>query len=128
MSKPRRAMASAIFALSAGTLISACQPIDAQPPSPAELAAAECNAQGGEIRRVGMMGSEACVIPFADAGQSCSDASDCEGRCLLSAGAVDPLPEPGTRVGGQCQPTNQPFGCYAEINDGRVDGGFICVD
>jgi len=85
---------------------------------------AACTAVGGEIMRVGMLGYENCVQTYADAGNVCTDASDCIGLCL-SAPGVDATP--GEQMSGECKATDSPFGCYTTIADGRAEGT-LCVD
>ena len=63
----------------------------------------------------------ACTIPTGDAGKSCTDSSECERRCLTGVG------EPGKQVTGQCQSSNQPFGCWAEVLKGVAQPG-LCID
>lgn len=81
-----------------------------------------CEAGGGEVRQEGMLGMYRCVTPFADAGKACRSASDCAGKCLVK----DDSPVGGEAVGA-CQANDSPFGCYAEIEDGKVTTA-ICVD
>lgn len=85
-----------------------------------------CAEAGGEVRQEGMMGLPRCVIPYADAGKICSDESDCEGRCLASDDVSDYDAAPG-EIQGRCEADDSPFGCYAEIHDGTIEGA-ICVD
>lgn len=83
-----------------------------------------CAAKGGEVRQEGMLGTWRCVVPYADAGKACRDKADCEGKCLLP-------PESEAVTGGEatgaCQANDSPFGCYAEVIDGKVAGA-VCVD
>jgi hypothetical protein len=85
-----------------------------------------CAQAGGEVRQEGMLGLPRCVIPYEDAGKVCSDGSDCEGRCLASDDVSDYEAEPG-EIQGRCEADDSPFGCYAEIHDGTLEG-MICVD
>lgn len=88
-----------------------------------EAEKARCRTDGGTVQRLGMLRNEACVLPYADAGKSCTDSSQCLGRCQLDMRA--PVPE-GT-VHGLCQPTTNEFGCFKEVRDGKV--AFAkCVD
>ena len=86
-----------------------------------------CAAEGGSYQREGMLGWWRCTMPYSDAGKACSDRSDCEGKCLTGAdnGGDWSFETGGAR--GVCQATDSPFGCYAEIIDGRVNGT-LCVD
>ncbi|MDZ7627374.1 MAG: hypothetical protein U5J99_03060 [Parvularculaceae bacterium] len=83
-----------------------------------------CKAKGGEVRQEGMLGAWRCTLPYADAGKVCRDKTDCEGKCLLP-----PQSEaaPGEAASGVCQANDSPFGCYAEIEDGKL-GAALCVD
>ncbi len=85
-----------------------------------------CAAQGGEVRQEGLLGLWRCVVPYADAGASCSDASDCEGRCFARDDVTDYEAEPGAAV-GVCEENDSPFGCFAEVVGGNVEP-MICVD
>lgn len=86
------------------------------------LTAEACARLGGLLERAGMLGREMCIIPYADAGRTCQDDSDCEGACWGEPGFF-----PDARVTGACQPTNSPFGCHSVITQGRA-GPRICVD
>ncbi len=83
-----------------------------------------CAARNGEIRQEGLLGTWRCVVPYADAGKACRDKTDCEGKCLLSpeSDAVT-----GAEAAGLCQANDSPFGCYAEIVEGKVAAA-LCVD
>lgn len=81
-----------------------------------------CAADGGEIRQEGMLGMYRCVRPYADAGKACRSNADCEGRCLAPDG-----PATGEDAEGRCQANDSPFGCYAEVEEGKVAAA-ICVD
>lgn len=87
---------------------------------------AACAAQGGEVRQEGLLGMWRCVVPYSDAGASCSDASDCEGRCFARDDVTDYEAEPGAAV-GVCEADDSPFGCFAEIETGNV-APMLCVD
>jgi hypothetical protein len=88
----------------------------------AEIDRAACEERGGEVRQEGMLGLYRCVRPYKDAGKACRSSDDCEGKCL----ADDNLAV-GAEAEGKCQPTDSPFGCYAEIEGGKVAAA-ICVD
>ncbi len=72
---------------------------------------AQCVAVGGQWQRVCMMGTLACVKPYADAGKVCSDGSQCAGRrCLMAPGASHhTVPQ-----SGHCIANDNP--CYFGIN------------
>lgn len=88
----------------------------------AEIDQEACRGAGGEVRQEGMLGMYRCVKPYADAGKACRSKSDCEGKCLATDDAA-----PDAEVTGACQANDSPFGCYAEVEDGKVTGA-ICVD
>ncbi|WP_435256495.1 hypothetical protein ACSBLW_10050 [Thioclava sp. FR2] len=70
----------------------------------------DCVAKGGSVS--GMHG-QACVMPTADAGKSCSRASDCSGVCMAE-----------TRT---CSAKDAVFGCYSFLNEkGEVVS--LCAD
>ena len=78
--------------------------------TPQELA---CIKKGGDWRKVGSAGGEACVTLTKDAGKSCQRESDCEGFCLARSGS--------------CAPFKPMFGC----NDILQDNGVmvtLCID
>jgi|GEM_PF-2390373 len=88
------------------------------PPYCAKGTAAQCTASGGHWQRVCMMGTLACVTPYADAGKACTDGSECAGkRCLAPSGTAS-LPGQGP-MQGQCITNNNP--CYFGIN---IEKGF----
>ncbi len=85
-----------------------------------------CKAKGGEARPEGMLGLPRCVLPYGDAGEVCTDASDCEGRCLADDAITD-FDGPDGAMKGLCEADDSPFGCYAEIERGAL-GAALCVD
>ena len=96
------------------------------PPQPGgRLSEAErntCLKTGGIVERAGLLGAERCTRPYSDGGQVCSDSSQCQGQCRTT-----PNVPFGTPVTGICQPTDNPFGCFAEVKDG-IAGAGLCVD
>lgn len=72
---------------------------------------AQCQASGGNWQRLCMMGTLACVQPFADANQTCRSGSDCLGQCCLKAAEARGNTQSQT---GRCLPNNNP--CYFGIN------------
>tara|TARA_R110000787_G_scaffold9090_4_gene31969 strand:- start:1780 stop:2199 length:420 start_codon:yes stop_codon:yes gene_type:complete len=87
--------------------------------------AARCEVAGGSVEPGGMLGYDQCVQTYADAGMSCMSAADCMGRCLLSPDSDDDVDQ--MTDDGICQTTDSPFGCYAEVDEGKVQWA-ICVD
>ncbi len=81
-----------------------------------------CEGAGGEVRQEGMLGMYRCVKSYADAGKTCRSKSDCEGKCLATDDAM-----PDEETVGACQADDSPFGCYAEVEDGKITNA-ICVD
>ena len=90
--------------------------------TPSEIAA--CEAAGGTVGPGGLAGFDQCVLPFCDAGEVCSDSSECVGNCYTGPGFAGGS---GTPTTGFCQPNSSPFGCRTEVVGG-VAGPTICVD
>lgn len=87
---------------------------------------ANCAARGGVIDTVGRMQRQVCRVPYADAGKTCSNKSDCTARCILDREEGDAEPGSG-KVAGRCQQYQTQFGCFSEVDGGRVKST-ICVD
>ena len=85
---------------------------------------AACAAKGGTVRPICRMQRPACVITYADAGKTCSDKADCQGRCLYRG---EPPADDAAAVTGQCQATSDPCGCFTTVVKGQVGPG-MCVD
>jgi len=112
-------LATSSLALS---LLAACAPAAQAPAPAAQSADASCAARGGSMQPVGRLQRPTCVVPYADAGKTCSDKADCQGACIAEGN----LEAQGATT-GQCQKTNVQFGCYAKIVNGKATGA-ICVD
>lgn len=112
-------LATASLALS---LLAACAPASPGPAPAAQSADASCATRGGFMQPVGRLQRSTCVVPFADAGKTCSDKADCQGACIADGNAASQ-----SATTGQCQKTNVQFGCYAKIVGGKSTGT-ICVD
>ena len=83
----------------------------------------DCRAAGGTLQPLGRLQRVQCVIPYADAGKTCSSKSDCSGQCLASAEVTA-----GAVATGTCQrDVSQNFGCRQRIDGGKAQGT-ICVD
>lgn len=95
---------------------------DMRAQSLAQIDQEACKSSGGEVRQEGMLGMYRCVKPYADAGKACRSKSDCEGKCLATDDAA-----PDAEVTGVCQTDDSPFGCYAEVEGGKIQQA-ICVD
>ncbi len=91
-------------------------------PKMTTLEKATCLATGGKIEKAGILGAERCTRPYGDGGMVCSDSSQCQGKCL--AGTDDANK---TGITGTCQRTDNPFGCFAEVKNGKTEFG-LCVD
>lgn len=88
-----------------------------------------CAAAGGLYERAGMLGWYRCTKSFPDGGKVCRDNDECMGgRCMADGGEMtfnrDGSPKPMT---GVCAVNDNPFGCYATIEDGYPTGT-LCVD
>jgi hypothetical protein len=119
-----------MMALPALTAMLSCAP--APPPAVPGLRvdAAACRAQGGFIAGRRAFGTRRCVIPFADAGRSCTDSDQCAGRCLFDyRGSAFSLqgPPPEREAAGRCEADNGTLGCHSEVRNGRIARP-VCVD
>ncbi|MGX2087552.1 hypothetical protein [Xanthomonas axonopodis] len=112
-------------------LLTACSNAPtASPASPAAQApaaqtsadAAACTAKGGQLRPVGRMQIPRCIVPYADAGKTCTDNSDCSGDCL----ATNIVPT-GAAATGTCQRDSDRFGCRQEVVGGKGQAA-LCID
>ncbi|WP_186829430.1 hypothetical protein [Xanthomonas campestris] len=84
--------------------------------------AAACTAKGGQMRPVGRMQTPRCVVPYADAGKTCTDNSDCSGDCLATS-----IVPTGTATSGTCQRDSDRFGCRQEVVGGMGQAA-LCID
>ena len=83
----------------------------------------DCSAAGGTLQPLGRLQRVQCVIPYADAGKTCSGKRDCSGQCLATGET-----EAGVVATGTCQrDVSQNFGCRQRVEDGKAQGT-ICVD
>lgn len=109
-------------------LMGACAPTgpsgDAGSPLTIPETSAACGAEGGIWRREGRLGTWMCVMPYADAGRSCTDGAQCRGDCRL---ADDERPPAGAAVTGVCQADTSRFGCFTRVENGRA-AATLCVD
>lgn len=92
----------------------------------AEIDQAACQSAGGEVRQEGMLGMYRCVTPYADAGKACRSGAECAGKCLAPP-ETETGGDPDAEVVGVCQTDDSPFGCYAEVENGKIAHA-ICVD
>jgi hypothetical protein len=98
-------------------------PVRTIPENVGSLTASECASYGGTMQHAGRMNILRCVVPYPDAGKTCSDGDDCQGQCRVDmSGSQNGAPETGT-----CQVNTSIFGCYSTLEDGRRTPA-ICVD
>ena len=117
-------MIRTLAALAAFAFLTACAP---SAPTPAPMTStqsmeASCSARGGKIENVGRIQMPTCVVPFADAGKTCTDKAQCQGDCILEGNLDREGP-----VSGQCQKSNVQFGCFARVVNGQATRA-MCVD
>jgi hypothetical protein len=83
-----------------------------------------CLARGGAGQRACLSQEYRCVMPYPDAGKSCSDSSECKGQCVVdltdqcdaSGKCVHAkVPEAGSEVGGVCQVDDDPCGSFMVV-------------
>lgn len=134
-------------------LTAACSPVDDVPsisavdqattahqltPLPTDAERQACDALGGRMQQVGMLGSYQCIVRYADAGKRCIDGDQCQGDCRVEdtlppppqpgePAVATPLPSPQSATEGVCQTDSNHFGCYTRIEDGKAEAT-ICVD
>lgn len=112
-----------LAALIALLALAACAPMGEGPSSAPTVDAAACVANGGTVKKVCRMQRPACIFNNPDAGKSCTDSSQCKGRCTIE----DERPEVGAKAIGTCEADNDLCGCSTEIIDGKATAG-RCVD
>lgn len=113
----------------------ACQPMPAAEANPGQAETAQpvqqtddataCAARGGKMLAQGRLQTPRCVINYADAGKRCTDGDDCLGDCRIED--VGGAPRGGAAAVGQCQASNNPFGCYTLVEGGKAEAT-LCVD
>lgn len=87
-------------------------------PRPRPTTEQECQQQGGSWGPQGMLGTDMCNLPTIDAGQPCTDISQCEGTCLAGSDT--------TVNAGTCSPYTLNFGCFEIFQGG--ERMTLCVD
>ncbi len=120
-----RGIAGALLGLAAMLAASGCSeslPLRSGSPTPE---AANCARTGGFLAQRGKRGNLMCVHAFGDAGKACSTKKDCQGRCLATREGG--LPKLGEASAGMCQADDKLFGCFAELENGKVKSS-MCVD
>ena len=75
---------------------------------------AACKARGGRTEPVCLAGVLACVIHHRDAGRSCTDSSQCRGKCVIDMEGFykqfGRWPEPDEETPGICEKDDDPCG------------------
>ncbi len=118
-----RVLKLSTFAASAALALSACaspalnDDADEAAFGPAPETEQACAAAGGRWARGGMLGHYHCFRAPPDAGQSCTDSTQCEGLCELNE----------AQDGGSCSRETPVFGCIA-LYEGEGDAPTICID
>lgn len=75
-----------------------------------------CSARGGTMRRVCFSQVMTCIVPYQDAGQDCTDGSQCESRKCVDVGKK---PSNDGTILGQCKNTDDPCGSFNLITNGE---------
>lgn len=123
---PRMVFIAGLLALLGGAVFFLSgNPQEPESPFDPRVAIEDCAKRGGSVRTGGMLGSEICFVPYADAGKTCRDGDDCEGNCLLAP--IGPTDASSEAVTGRCEPRRPTFGCYGVVEDGRLKHR-LCVD
>lgn len=112
--------------------LAACVPAEGGSPKPGSTEAKSipsdeqsCKAAGATWRRVCMMGNWACVISYTDAGKTCRDGDECQGKQCRHSGK--PVADPTKEVTGKCVASSDPCGCFTLVEDGKIEAA-LCVD
>jgi len=99
-----------------------------------------CKIKGGSYEKAGLSRTFICVIPYEDAGQSCTSSSQCTGRCIYTGYSNGELNNDylefannykegdKLQVNGYCEENSNPFGCSAEVINGFIEHLVLCVD
>jgi hypothetical protein len=112
--------------------LAACAPAESGPTATASSATVipqdeqSCRAEGGTWRPVCMMGTLACVIKYKDAGKTCRDGDECQGRQCRYEGKETPNMD-GREATGKCLAYSDPCGCFTLVEDGKIMGT-LCAD
>lgn len=116
---PRMVFIAGLLALLGGAVFFlAGNPRAPENPTGVRVPVEDCAAHGGAIRTGGMLVSNVCFVPYADAGKTCRDGDDCQGRCLIDrTGLTLAYGEAAT---GQCERESPTIDCLGVIEDGRL--------
>jgi hypothetical protein len=95
-----------------------CPPVDAEAQ---KLREAQCRAAGNEWARFGVLahlcGIYSCAERTRDAGKPCRNRSECEHLCV-----TDAPPRIGAEAPGTCTALKTSFGCFTQVDGGRIVG------
>ncbi|SBV50776.1 hypothetical protein XBLMG947_1558 [Xanthomonas bromi] len=111
-----------LAACSNAPIASSASPAAQAPATQTSADAAACTAKGGQLHPVGRMQIPRCIVPYADAGKTCTDNADCSGDCL----ATNIVPT-GATTTGTCQRDSDRFGCRQEVVGGKGQAA-LCID
>lgn len=113
--------------------LAACVPAEGNAPTQSAQAEVQipkdeqsCKAAGATWRRVCLMGTWSCVVTHADAGKTCRDGDECQGKQCRYEGKMTPDMD-GKPVTGKCTANSDPCGCFTLVEDGKI-GPALCVD
>ena len=100
-----------------------CPPVDAAKQKAQEQA---CREAGGMWARFGardhLCNIYSCAERTRDGGKPCRSRVDCEHLCVTEA-----PPKLGAEAAGKCTAVKQSFGCFTQVDGGRVVGR-VCID
>lgn len=85
----------------------------------------DCLAAGGDWSIHGLLPQPSCSLPTKDANALCMDSDECQAGCIYPYQDSDA--NVGYEVIGQCQETTSPFGCFAFVEDGKLQPT-LCID
>lgn len=83
----------------------------------------DCLAACGSWHRAGLFPEPICNCPTGEAGEACTDASECLGACIAEP---NNLFDCSDAQEGMCADVFPTFGCWCWFNDGEPQG--ICAD
>ena len=78
---------------------------------------ASCVSTDGEWIRAGLAQQFRCVHEHSDGGKDCNSSDECEGLCIVK----------DSNSPAYCKHNDNPFGCYATVEDVETQG-ILCID
>ena len=91
-----------------------------------------CELKGGLWKKAGMVQAYMCTIPYKDAGKTCTDSSQCFGRCIYTNFDDSRLRNVSTgnklQVTGKCEADSSVFKCMTEVKNGFIESAIACAD